>query len=156
MAQLGGVHLACEQASNLLTKVLEWGRLMAYLEQSTRYIAYDNRLANGRYRYYRDPAVLDSHLGARYVGDLDRMFDTYAELLPLMQAWFAERYPKDPTDSDFVYRQSIKAKAFDALRGSCRRRPRPTSASTAPARPTKHSCCACGPTRCPRPAPTPS
>ena len=27
VAQLGGVHLACEQASNLLTKVLEWGRL---------------------------------------------------------------------------------------------------------------------------------
>src|SRR5687768_13357603 len=37
VAQLGGVHLACEGASNLLTKVLEWGRLMAYLEQSTRY-----------------------------------------------------------------------------------------------------------------------
>ncbi len=31
VAQLGGVHLACEQASNLLTKVLEWGRLMSYL-----------------------------------------------------------------------------------------------------------------------------
>ena len=57
VAQLGGVHLACEQASNLLTKVLEWGRLMSYLEQSTRYIAYDARLG-GRYRYYRDPAVL--------------------------------------------------------------------------------------------------
>src|ERR1700728_5327834 len=60
VAQLGGVHLACEQASNLLTKVLEWGRLMSYLEQSTRYIAYDARLANGRYRYYRDPAILES------------------------------------------------------------------------------------------------
>ena len=44
VAQLGGVHLACERASNLLTKVLEWGRLMAYLEQSTRYIPYDDRL----------------------------------------------------------------------------------------------------------------
>src|SRR5487761_2675337 len=40
VAQLGGVHLACEQSSNVLSKVLEWGRLMAYLEQSTRYIAY--------------------------------------------------------------------------------------------------------------------
>ena len=29
VAQLGGVHLACEGASNILTKVLEWGRLMA-------------------------------------------------------------------------------------------------------------------------------
>lgn len=39
VAQLGGVHLACEQASNVLTKILEWGRLMSYLEQSTRYIS---------------------------------------------------------------------------------------------------------------------
>src|ERR1700684_869150 len=54
VAQLGGVHLACEQASNLLTKVLEWGRLMAYLEQSTRYIPYTTRVA-GRYRYHRPP-----------------------------------------------------------------------------------------------------
>ena len=59
VAQLGGVHLACEQASNVLTKVLEWGRLMSYLEQSTRYIAYDQRLG-GRYRYYRDPELLSS------------------------------------------------------------------------------------------------
>src|SRR5688572_23097434 len=86
VAQLGGIHLACEQASNLLTKVLEWGRLMAYLEQSTRYIAYDSRRVDGRYRYFRDPAILDSPLGARYVGDMDRMFDTYAELLPELQA----------------------------------------------------------------------
>ena len=117
VAQLGGVHLACEQASNLLTKILEWGRLMSYLEQSTRYIAYDARLDNGRYRYFRDPAVLESSFGARYVGEMDRMFDTYAELLPVMQAWFAEAHPRQPGDSDFVHRQSVKAKALDAIRG---------------------------------------
>lgn len=116
VAQLGGVHLACEQASNLLTKVLEWGRLMAYLEQSTRYIAYDARIG-GRYRFYRDPEVLGSSLGTRYVGDMDRLFDTYGELLPLLQDHFRAEYPKDPDDSDFVYRQAVRAKAFDALRG---------------------------------------
>ena len=57
VAQLGGVHLACEQASNVLTKVLEWGRIMSYLEQSTRYIRYDQR-SGGRYRYFRDPCLL--------------------------------------------------------------------------------------------------
>jgi len=117
VAQLGGVHLACEQTSNLLTKVLERGRLMAYMEQSTRYISYDSRLPNGRYRYYRDPDILSSALGARYVGGMDRMFDTYAGLVPVLQAWFAAQLPKPPGDSDFAYRQSIKAKAFDALRG---------------------------------------
>src|SRR5579863_2807561 len=117
VAQLGGVHLACEQSSNVLTKVLEWGRLMAYLEQSTRYIVYDSRLATGHYRYYRDPDVLDSPLGARYVGDMDRMFDTYATLLPELQAWLTRRYPRQAGDSDFVHRQSVRAKALDALRG---------------------------------------
>jgi thymidylate synthase ThyX len=117
VAQLGGVHLACEQSSNLLTKILEWGRLMAYLEQSTRYIAYDTRLGNGRYRYYRDPDILKSPLGTRYVGDMDRMFDTYADLLPTMTAYYGRVYPKQAGDSDFVWRQAVKAKAFDALRG---------------------------------------
>jgi thymidylate synthase ThyX len=116
VAQLGGVHLACEQASNLLTKVLEWGRLMSYLEQSTRYIAYDVRLG-GRYRYHRPPEVLASPLGTRYVGDMDRLFDAYADLLPVVADWCRERYPKEPGDSDFVYRTSIKAKALDAVRG---------------------------------------
>src|ERR1700685_417436 len=83
VAQLGGVHLACEQASNVLTKVLEWGRLMSYMEKSTRYVAYDTRSPSGRYRYYRSPEILASVLGARYVGDMDRMFDAYAQLLPV-------------------------------------------------------------------------
>jgi len=117
VAQLGGVHLACEQASNVLTKVLEWGRLMSYLEQSTRYIPYDSRLATGHYRYWRDPDVLESGLGARYVGDMDRMFDTYTELLPLLQAHLVRVFPHDGTASDFAYRQSIRARALDALRG---------------------------------------
>ena len=117
VSQLGGVHLACEQASNILTKVLEWGRLMSYLEQSTRYLGYDRRLANGHYRFYRDNDVLESRFGARYVGEMDRMFDTYAELLPILTEWLAKKYPKTPEDTDFVYRQAIRAKALDAVRG---------------------------------------
>jgi thymidylate synthase ThyX len=61
--------------------------------------------------------MLRSPLGTRYVGDMDRMFDTYAGLLPRLGDHFRERHPKAGTDSDFVYRQAIRAKAFDALRG---------------------------------------
>ena len=116
VAQLGGVHLACEQASNLLTKILEWGRLMAYLEQSTRYVAYDARLA-GRYRYYRDPAVLGSPFGTRYVGDMDRMFDTYSELVEMVTTHVRATVPRGDKDYDFIYRQATRAKALDAVRG---------------------------------------
>ncbi|MCC6435407.1 MAG: FAD-dependent thymidylate synthase [Acidimicrobiales bacterium] len=116
VAQLGGVHLACEQASNLLTKLLEWGRLMSYLEQSTRYIAYDDRLG-GRFRYHRDEALVGSDLGTRYVADMDRLFEVYAELLGAMQEHFRRQIPKAPQDSDFVHRSAIRAKALDAVRG---------------------------------------
>ncbi len=117
VAQLGGVHLACEQSSNVLSKVLEWGRLMAYLEQSTRYIAYNNRLESGHYRYYRPSEILESPYGALYVGEMDRVFDTYGDLLPVVSATVARRFPQQMGDSDFVYRQAVKAKALDALRG---------------------------------------
>jgi thymidylate synthase ThyX len=34
-----------------------------------------------------------------------------------MAEFYNEQFPKDPDDSDFVYRQAIRAKAFDAVRG---------------------------------------
>lgn len=115
VAQLGGVHLACEGASNILTKVLEWGRLMAYLEQSTRYIPYDDR-PGGRYRYYV-PSELTGALRDRYVATLDRAFDVYAGWLPRMYELYADRFPRGAGDSEGVYRSTIRAKALDTLRG---------------------------------------
>ena len=116
VAQLGGVHLACEQSSQLLAKTLEWGRLMAYLEQSTRYVPYDDR-PGGRWRYVVPPEVVEHGVGERYAASLDRAFETYARWLEPMQQHFREQHPKDPADSDFVYRSTIQAKACDALRG---------------------------------------
>ena len=116
VAQLGGAHLACEGVSNVLTKVLEWGRLMAYLEQSTRYVPYTDR-PDGRWKYHV-PAELDgSPLRERFIRTLDRAFDTYARWIPAMEAHFRAKYPKAPEDSDGVYRSVIRAKALDTLRG---------------------------------------
>jgi thymidylate synthase ThyX len=116
VAQLGGVHLACENVSNILTKVLERGRLMAYLEQSTRYIPYTDR--TGDVWRYHVPAELDGHpLRERYVAALDATFETYAKWIDPLRAHFAAKYPKAPRDSDGVYKSAIKAKALDTLRG---------------------------------------
>src|SRR5687768_15200110 len=90
VAQLGGVHLACEGASNVLTKILEWGRLMAYLEQSTRYIPYDDQ-PGGRYRYHV-PHELGGSLRERYVTTLNRIFDTYRGWLPRVRAFYEAKY----------------------------------------------------------------
>jgi thymidylate synthase ThyX len=115
VAQLGGVHLACEGASNILTKVLEWGRLMAYLEQSTRYIPYDDR-PGGRYRYHV-PAELAGPLRERFAATLDHAFDVYRAWLPRLRVFYEARHPRDPGESESVYRMTIRAKALDTLRG---------------------------------------
>ena len=116
VAQLGGVHLACEGVSNILTKVLEWGRLMAYLEQSTRYVPYTDR-PGGRWKYYVPTELEGTPLQARYQATLDRTFEIYARWFEPMQEHFRARFPKDPADSDGVYRAAIRAKALDTLRG---------------------------------------
>jgi len=116
VAQLGGVHLAVEDASNILTKVLERGRLMAYLEQSTRYIPYTQR--RGDAWRYLVPAELDGHpLRATYVETMNAAFEAYARWIDPMREYFAARHPKAEGDSDAVHRSAIKAKALDTLRG---------------------------------------
>ena len=115
VAQLGGAHVACEYVSNVLTKILEWGRLMAYLEQSTRYVPYTDKL-HGRWRYHV-PLEVDGSLRNRYVATMDEAFETYASLIEPMQRYFAARYPRSPQDSEGVHRAAIRAKALDTLRG---------------------------------------
>ncbi|MBI3637700.1 MAG: FAD-dependent thymidylate synthase [Candidatus Rokubacteria bacterium] len=115
VAQLGGVHLACEGASNILTKILEWGRLMAYLEQSTRYVPYDDRPGD-RYRYHV-PDELTGPLRDRYVTTLDRAFDVYRAWLPRLRDFYTAKHPRAAGDSEGVYRMTIRAKALDTLRG---------------------------------------
>jgi len=114
VAQLGGAHLAVEGASNVLTKVLEWGRLASYLEQSTRYISYAERVG-GAFRYHV-PAELaaDPHLAGHYRAVLDGAFREYAALLPRMVAHVGARMPGEPGPARD---RAVRARALDLLRG---------------------------------------
>lgn len=116
VAQLGGAHLACEGVSNILTKELERGRLMAYLEQSTRYVPYTDR-PNGRWKYHVPAEIARGPLAAEYTRAMDFAFETYARWIPALEAYFRARYPRAPEDPEHVYRSVIRAKALDTLRG---------------------------------------
>jgi len=118
VAQLGGAHLACEWTSNVLTKLLQRGRLAAYLEQSTRYIAYDAPIDAthsqgdpGSWRYYRD-----SDLSPEFGAAMDEIFTIYSRSLKHVQAWAEERWPRGE-EPEAAWRRSIRAKALDLLRG---------------------------------------
>ena len=113
VAQLGGAHVACEWVSNVLTKVLQRPRLAGYLEQSTRYIAYDAPMPDGGgHRYYRD-----AELGPEYAAAMDELFSIYSAALPRVSGWAAERFPRGEGESDAAHARAIKAKALDLLRG---------------------------------------
>jgi thymidylate synthase ThyX len=112
VAQLGGAHIACEWTSNLLTKILQRPRLAAYLEQSTRYIAYDAPLEGFGYRYHRDP-----RFGAAYEAAMDELFAAYSALLAGVSAWVDERFPAGEGESPAAHRRAVRAKALDLVRG---------------------------------------
>jgi thymidylate synthase ThyX len=114
VAQLGAAHVACEWVSNVLTKVLQRPRIgVAYLEQSTRYIAYDAPMnPEGAFRYFRD-----AELGPGYERAMDELFTTYADALPRVQAWAAEQWPAAPGESASAHARAVRAKALDLLRG---------------------------------------
>lgn len=117
IAQLGGAHLACEQASNILTKVLEWGRLAAYLEQSTRYIFYDRKLGD-RFRYHIPPEVeARPDTAQRYRLDMDWLFQTYSQAVRDLALHFEKVRPRKPGEADLAWRAALRTQACDVARG---------------------------------------
>ncbi|WP_372790694.1 FAD-dependent thymidylate synthase [Paraconexibacter sp.] len=116
VAQLGGAHVACEWTSNVLTKILQRPRLGSYLEQSTRYIAYDAPMdaseSEPRYRYYRD-----EQLGPTYEAAMDEIFRIYSACLPRVIEWADGAYPPPDGEPSAAHRRAITAKALDLLRG---------------------------------------
>ena len=100
----------------MLTKVLEWGRLASYLEQSTRYIFYDKKLGE-RYRYMVPPEIAASPHQEQYVATMDWLFDAYAGLIGRLVPYYETLFPKQDSDSNFVWRSTIRAKACDDIRG---------------------------------------
>ena len=121
VAQLGGAHLACEQVSAILAKVIERGRLAAYLEQSTRYIYFDAKLRGEhgyeRYRYHTPPEIAEGPLCEKYGLTTDRLFESYSFVVRELARYFQERFPKRPREGRGAYSRATRARACDTARG---------------------------------------
>lgn len=113
--QLAGIHVVIENASNWLTKKLEWGRLAAYLEQSTRYIYYDQKDARGRYRYHV-PANLDKTTKQLYQEKMDRIFSLYSDMVHKLTEYVQEKSTVPQAERDIAWKGATRAQACDAIR----------------------------------------
>lgn len=114
--QLICLQFVVEDASNLLTKLLEWGRFAGYLEQSTRYIYFDKKNKSGRYKYYVPPN-LPPEIKSTYIGHMNTIFDQYSYIVRELTD-FVRLNGKEPADK--LERQAwlgaTRAQACDATR----------------------------------------
>jgi thymidylate synthase ThyX len=121
VAQLGGAHLACEQVSAVLAKMIERGRLAAYLEQSTRYIYFDEKLRGEddyeQYRYHVPSEIAGGPLANQYVQTMDKLFASYSFVVRELTDYFQARFPKKPEESHGAYGRATRARACDSARG---------------------------------------
>lgn len=113
--QLVGQHVVVEGASNLLTKKLEWGRLASYLEQSTRYIYFDQRDEDGTYKYVV-PQHFDAQTKAMYVKVNDQIFDTYSAMVRTLTDYVRAESSTPQKERDVAWQGATRAQACDAIR----------------------------------------
>lgn len=113
--QLVGQHIVVENASNLLTKQLEWGRLAAYLEQSTRYIYFDQKDSEGKFKYYT-PEHLDKLTTLKYNTAMDSIFEAYSTMVHNLTEYLQNNSTTPKNEQDGAWRSAIRAQACDAIR----------------------------------------
>ncbi|MBU0706849.1 FAD-dependent thymidylate synthase [Patescibacteria group bacterium] len=101
VGELEGAHLSFENMSILATKEMEECRIGGSpIEQSTRYVFYDQKDDQGNYKYYRDPKIMASQHADSYVATMDFLFDTYCELIEPMKKFYKNLKPMDQAEYD--------------------------------------------------------
>ncbi len=115
VAQLAYVQGGVERVSNLGTKQLEWSREGDYIEQSTRYIAYDGKDAEGNY-FYKVPPEVSTEDTPIYRSLMNRIFSSYSEALDLVNTHLLAILPKDQAIGQKQWQNIVKAQACDAVR----------------------------------------
>jgi dTMP kinase len=113
--QLVGQYIVVEGASILLTKKIEWGRLAAYLEQSTRYIYYDQKDDQGNYKYLI-PSDLSPKVKKVYKTTMDNIFDKYSQMVHSTTNYVRKHSKTPQKEQDGAWVAATRAQACDAVR----------------------------------------
>lgn len=115
VAQLGVVWLACEMVSQLTVKEIEDGRIGAWIEKSSRYVDFGNEV-NGKYLYHRPAEITNYGQREQYEQLMDEAFRLYSAAATGLRSYLSEKFPRQDSVDEKVYKASIRAKAFDIAR----------------------------------------
>src|SRR3989344_2927075 len=113
VGELEGTHLGIEDVSQLLTKEIEDRRIGGSpIEQSTRYVMYDQKDKDGKWRYLRQNEVKGSKFIGKFELVNDRCFEVYSKAIGLLTEFFKKQFPREEFQIE-VERNSQKTKAFE-------------------------------------------
>ena len=110
VAEHAVAHLAIEDASIVVSKVLEDSRLASFTEKSTRYVVFD------RDKFCREPAIMASSHAALYAQTCAFLLDTYTRLMDQVTAAIRAETPRGERQTERAYDAACRAKACDVLR----------------------------------------
>ena len=113
VGELEGVHTGVEDVSQLMTKHIEDRRIGGSpIEQSTRYVKYDVKNSQGKWRYLRPKDVIESGLREEYEKANDLAFEVYSEGIRRLTDHFKKELPRSKFQID-VDREGKKVKIFE-------------------------------------------
>ncbi len=117
VGELEGAHLATENISNLATKIVEDARIgVGYIEQSSRYVVYDQKDTEGRFRYLQDPKrnpIMTSEHRDAYVQGMDRVFEVYTKIVKDLQEHLKKMKPQ--TEAEYKIKDDAGPLKIGAL-----------------------------------------
>lgn len=94
--EFASVLVGLEGISNLLTKQIEDRRIGGSpIEQSSRYVVYDQKDEQGRWRYLRPRELTDPLLSASYECVNDTCFEVYREAVKRLKEHFKTQFPRE-------------------------------------------------------------
>lgn len=96
VGELEGVHVGIEDVSQLMTKQIEDRRIGGSpIEQSTRYVMYNQKGTDGKWRYLRPVEIMKSGFSELYEEVNDRSFEVYSESIEKLKDFFSKEFPRE-------------------------------------------------------------
>lgn len=97
--------------SNLAAKAIEDRRLGAFIEQSSRYVLYTERdPVTDHWYYYREPLIVNSVHGPKFIELMDRCFALYVDLAEKLQESYQKMKPIEEVEYALKPNDPVKYK----------------------------------------------
>lgn len=101
VGELEGAHVSFEKVTMLAAKEIEDRRIGGSpIEQSTRYVLYDQKDEQGNWLYYRGEELLGAPFGSQYIETMNFLFETYAGLVEPLKTYLERQKPLEEAEYD--------------------------------------------------------